>query len=127
MRWALIVDGAVQEITSLDPAGRFHEELVWVSCPPAVRERWVYDGSNFSAPPAPAELPAQVSVDVFFERTTEDEAEQIEAAMLSKSTKIKRAYQAATVFVEGTDLWDALWSELTSLFTAKRRDELLSA
>lgn len=76
-------------------------------------------------PPAPY-VPINLPVDLFFERTTEEEAEEIETAMLAKPVKIKRAYQAATTFKEGTDLWAALWAELETLFGAPRRDELMA-
>ncbi|MBC3489900.1 phage tail assembly chaperone [Pseudomonas taiwanensis] len=30
--WALIIDGAVCEITEIDPAGRFHPAMEWITC-----------------------------------------------------------------------------------------------
>lgn len=51
-RWALILDGAVTEITDLDPAGRFVEALVWVECGPEVEVGYTYADDEFS-PPAP--------------------------------------------------------------------------
>lgn len=30
--WARVEDGIVVELTDIDPAGRFHESLVWVPC-----------------------------------------------------------------------------------------------
>ncbi|WP_256573558.1 phage tail assembly chaperone [Pseudomonas sp. B14(2017)] len=49
--WALVVNGAVREIAQIDPAGRFHESLVWAPCPEAVQVGWSFDGEKF-APPA---------------------------------------------------------------------------
>lgn len=53
--WALIQNGTVAEITDIDPAGRFHESLVWVPCAASVRPGWLYDGGEFAEPPAPAQ------------------------------------------------------------------------
>lgn len=92
-------------------------------------QRWLYNNGQYSPPPPPPEPPyidISLPVDVFFERTTEEEAEEIETAMLAKPVKIKRAYQAATTFKEGTDLWAALRAELENLFGTTRRDELMA-
>jgi hypothetical protein len=53
--WAHIVNGIVVELTDIDPAGRFHPDLVWVDCTatPSVAQGWSYDGSAFAAPPTP--------------------------------------------------------------------------
>ena len=32
-KWARIQDDMVMEVTDIDPAGRFHSDLVWVECP----------------------------------------------------------------------------------------------
>lgn len=41
--WALIVDGLVREIVTINPEGRYHPDLVWVPCAPDVREQWIYN------------------------------------------------------------------------------------
>lgn len=48
--WARIENGAVAEITDLDPAGRFHPSLIWASCGAEVRPGWAFDGQRFAAP-----------------------------------------------------------------------------
>ena len=55
--WALIVDGAVREVTEIDPAGRFHPSLTWVGCDAEVAPGDRYDGGAFESPPTddPAE------------------------------------------------------------------------
>lgn len=55
--WALIVDGAVREVTEIDPAGRFHPSLTWVGCDAEVAPGDRYDGGAFGPPLAadPAE------------------------------------------------------------------------
>lgn len=61
--WAYIVNGVVQEITDIDPEGRYHESMLWVPCGPEVGERWLYKDGVFSPPPpfidivAPGEEP----------------------------------------------------------------------
>lgn len=34
--WALIENGAVKEITDIDPEGRFHPDLEWIACDESV-------------------------------------------------------------------------------------------
>lgn len=50
MKWARIENETVMEITDIDPAGRFHESLIWVQCPVEVEQRWTYANGTFSAP-----------------------------------------------------------------------------
>lgn len=52
MIWALIDNGRVVELTSEDPAGRFHESLNWVACSDEVQIGWLYSSGVFSAAPA---------------------------------------------------------------------------
>lgn len=49
--WALIVEGAVREVTEIDPAGRFHPSLTWVGCDAEVAPGDRYDGGAFGPPP----------------------------------------------------------------------------
>lgn len=48
--WARIENGAVAEITDIDPAGRFHPSLKWAACTAEIVPGWAYDGSAFAAP-----------------------------------------------------------------------------
>ncbi|PMY60181.1 MULTISPECIES: tail fiber assembly protein [Pseudomonas] len=48
--WALIIDEVVVEVTDIDPAGRFHPDLIWTSCPKTVLPGWTYDGDGYKAP-----------------------------------------------------------------------------
>jgi len=50
--WALIINGAVAELTDIDPAGRFVDTLEWVECPPDAEVGHQYLEGVFS-PPAP--------------------------------------------------------------------------
>lgn len=61
--WARIENGAVAEITGVDPAGRFHPSMRWVPCSADVVPGWTYDGQSFAAPvtaPQPALTREQV-------------------------------------------------------------------
>ena len=50
MNWALVIDDIVIERTEIDPAGRFHESLIWVECTESVVPGWTYMNGKFSAP-----------------------------------------------------------------------------
>lgn len=52
MQWALIVDGKVREITDIDPDGRFHPSLEWVTCGDSVHVGHLYSEGEFLPPPA---------------------------------------------------------------------------
>lgn len=62
--WARIENGAVAEITAIDPNGRFHPSFQWEVCATEVAAGWLYDGALFVAPTAPVvtvgELCAQI-------------------------------------------------------------------
>lgn len=51
MKWALIFDGFVSEVTDIDPTGRYVDEWLWVQCSEEVAYGWQYDGSKFLPPP----------------------------------------------------------------------------
>lgn len=51
--WARIENGAVAEITDIDPAGRFHPALKWQACGSDVRPGWSYIDGDFAAPVEP--------------------------------------------------------------------------
>ena len=53
--WARIEGDRVAEITGIDPAGRYHPSLEWVTCDEVVRPGDIYEDGEFSkpAPPAP--------------------------------------------------------------------------
>lgn len=52
MFWARIESGTVVEITDIDPADRFHPDLIWQSCPPEVGLGWTVEDSQFTPPQA---------------------------------------------------------------------------
>jgi len=59
--WALILNGAVAEVTTINPTGRFHPALQWVPCDGTVQQGWTYVAGVFAAPvvAAPVLTPAQ--------------------------------------------------------------------
>lgn len=59
-KWALLLNDQVQEITDLDPSGRYAPEFIWVPCGDDVGERDSYDPETqeftkfeLPAPPIP--------------------------------------------------------------------------
>jgi hypothetical protein len=48
--WARIENGAVLEITNIDPAGRFHPSMRWLKADSQVITGWMHDGAKYSAP-----------------------------------------------------------------------------
>ena len=50
--WALIENAVVKEVTDIDPDGRFHPSLEWVSCAESVAPGDLYADGEFS--PAPS-------------------------------------------------------------------------
>ncbi|WP_445571406.1 phage tail assembly chaperone [Pseudomonas sp. E102] len=48
--WALIQDSVVHEVTEVDPAGRFHPDLMWKPCGEEISHGWRYDGEAFVEP-----------------------------------------------------------------------------
>lgn len=63
--YALIINGAVSEITEINPAGRFHPSLEWIACPGDVLPGWSYLNGTFSPPPPVQEdlsLPRTVQI-----------------------------------------------------------------
>ncbi|EPG4957838.1 hypothetical protein M2O49_000463 [Citrobacter amalonaticus] len=48
--WALIIDGIVNEVTDINPEGRFHPSLAWIPCSTEVLPGWQYDDGEFSVP-----------------------------------------------------------------------------
>lgn len=55
--WARLSEGVVAEITSVDPAGRFHPDLIWQVCSVEVQPGWTYKSKEFY-PPVLQEGPA---------------------------------------------------------------------
>lgn len=48
--WARIEENVVMEITSINPKGRFHPDLVWKKCDETVKCYWTFVDGMFIAP-----------------------------------------------------------------------------
>lgn len=59
--WARIDGDRAAEITDIDPTGRFHPSLLWVTCDETVQPGDIYGNGEFSkpAPPVPEQIRAQ--------------------------------------------------------------------
>lgn len=76
---------------------------------------------------APPPLPRVVSVNTFWSRMTEEEAEDFDSAMMSKPIRIRKMYQSEqNNYTEGSELFTVIEGELILLFGQTRSDELLS-
>lgn len=101
MMWARIEDGAVREVITFDPAGRFHESLVWVECPgeTAVGDR--FDGQGFSKPVPPPPLPLVVSPRQIRQALTFcGQREVVESGVAAADQDTKDWWEFATQFEE---------------------------
>ncbi|WP_460077064.1 phage tail assembly chaperone [Pseudomonas sp. H2_C01] len=52
MLWARIESGTVVETTDIDPADRFHPDLIWQACPTDVGPGWTVEDDQFAPPQA---------------------------------------------------------------------------
>lgn len=60
--WARLDGKRVAEITDIDPAGRFHPSIEWVSVPENTKPGMIKKGNNYEWPePEPEPIPASVS------------------------------------------------------------------
>lgn len=48
--WALVDDGVVIEVTTINPDGRFHPDLKWHGAPDDVKQHMAYNGKDFYWP-----------------------------------------------------------------------------
>ncbi|MFD2645148.1 tail fiber assembly protein [Pseudomonas japonica] len=70
--WARIEQEKVAEVTANDPAGRFHEALIWIECAGEVREGWTYQDHQFR-PPRPSPYHSWVDGQWMLDLTAETE------------------------------------------------------
>lgn len=81
-------------------------------------------------PYVPPEIPPPVvilyPVDLWT-RVTDEEAEQIEAAMLTQPVRVQNIFKSASSYRSDHDLWPTLQAMATSLFGAERAAVILAA
>lgn len=58
--WALVEASVVNEVTSIDPQGRFPEGVTWWPCTPEVQIGWAFENGAFIAPEEVALPPPEV-------------------------------------------------------------------
>lgn len=100
--WAHIVDGAVREVTEIDPEGRFHPSLLWVKCGKTVACGDLYEDGKFSKPapyvPTDAEqrnsrrMAYVAESDPLFMAWQADPTETKKAAWLDKRAEIEARF-----------------------------------
>lgn len=75
---------------------------------------------------APAPAVTEVSKLTVFRRCTEDEADRIDGALQSTSTRNRQIFNSAQNFRSDAEEWQLLYSIASGLFGDERADELLA-
>lgn len=75
--------------------------------------------------PPPPPLPLTISKDAIWRRATDEEAEQMEAALQSQPVRIRRIYDGATFISTADELYVVLEGALVQMFGAERAAQLL--
>lgn len=128
--WARINNGAVAEITDIDPAGRFHPSIQWVEFDgrKGVKVGWTYDGSEFSEPepePEPVRNYFTYKTDIW-QRVTDAEAETLDAQLGQAPAKQRRMWDDAQSVEHSSDYYFVLREQMISEFGESRTDEVLA-
>lgn len=129
--WALIKNGAVAEITEIDPTGRFHPSLNWEPCGADVRVGWVWDGSSFSEPPAPEPRSVE-ELHADIDRAAGDARERFVSPGYLVDQEYKRAEEAARSFAAAgypeSDVPSAVssWASAKSWTAQQAADDIIA-
>ena len=89
------------------------------------RRRWL-DGALVEHELPPVEIVTILYPADLWRRTTDDEAEQIDAAMQQQPLRIRRIFNTASSYRSDDDLWPMLTGAAETLFGAVRAAELLA-
>ena len=116
--WARIEDGAVVEVTSSDPEGRFHKSLIWVECPPGIGEGWTLQDSQFR-PPRPSQYHTWTQGQWMLDEVAETEGLK-QQAIAEVSRLMIAATQELAPLQDAVDLEMATSGEV-ALYTEWRR------
>lgn len=132
MRYVLIENDAVTNATIFDgekPDG-WDAPNVWIASEDA-QIGWAYVDGKFVAPP-PVEQPepepivlTKISKNLIWERATDAEAEQMDAALKAQPVRIRRIYDGATFISTEDELYGLLRAAMVQMFGEKRAAELL--
>jgi hypothetical protein len=113
--WALIIDGTVRETTDIDPIGRFHESLEWVTCTEEIKEGWLLSEGVFSVQVIEPISTPVISVTPWQIRKALNQLslrDAVEAAVASADATTKDAWNYAQEFLETDPLVIALCAAL---------------
>ncbi|WP_424140255.1 hypothetical protein [Roseomonas chloroacetimidivorans] len=92
---------------------------------------WRYDGSAFSAPPAPEAPPSEAIVRTLksdiWRRCTDEEAEALEAALNAAPVRLRRLFNDSTILESNWPEYEALRSGIVQAVGEERAAELLAA
>ncbi|WP_424138153.1 hypothetical protein [Roseomonas chloroacetimidivorans] len=135
-RFGLPADGIVSRV--LEIADGLDLALVaggsadgWVEIEPKVQAGWLYDGSTFSAPPAPEAPPSEAIVRTLksdiWRRCTDEEAEALEAALNAAPVRLRRLFDDSTILESNWPEYEALRSGIVQAVGEERAAELLAA
>ncbi|WP_235784303.1 hypothetical protein [Brucella anthropi] len=89
---------------------------------------WEVAGNEIEAYSPPTETGGVISVPsvILWERLTEAEAEQVNAAMATQPFRTRQIFLTANTFRSDHELWPLLMNMATDLFGQARADQLLS-
>ena len=135
MPYAVVVDDVVIECLAVPDGFTIEESYApairdrAVAVAPEVRPDWVRqpDGS-FAPPPA---VPAPIAVRITFKsdvfrRCTDQEADRIDAALATASSRMRNLFMAASYLASDAEEYAVLLETATQLFGPMRAAELLA-
>lgn len=116
------IEGSVEDLLPTYPEGTIN-----VSLKPSGDHEW-QDGEwvYVESPPPPAPVIVLYPVDLW-SRLTNDEAEQVEGAMLGQPIRLQNIFRAASSYRSDHELWPLLQSIAVALFGDARAAEILAA
>lgn len=130
---ALIENGTVTNIIVVDESTDLAEFDGYRLCGEDVAIGWSYDGGEFVAPqpseipPVPEPVVTILPAVTMWERMTEAEAEQVNAAMATQPFRTRQIFLTANTFRSDHELWPLLVQMATDLFGEARAAELLGS
>lgn len=132
MRYVLIENGAVTNATIFDgeKPDEWDKSNAWIASEEA-QIGWTYVDGKFVEPPRveqPEPEPivlTKISKNLIWERATDAEAEQMDAALKAQPIRIRRIYDGATFISTEDELYGLLNAAMVQMFGETRAKELL--